>query len=361
MSQDTTAAVVIVVLIIIAVVIVFCWMQLSPSASETWEPSMITIPPKRITKTIKRYNKNIYAFNPSAITHNGETFSVCRLNRHDKGETAPDVVRACSELTYDEIEDKSLEKLTQYNQGILQFQVNGEPRQYLHITKFDDTLGNNGYEDPRIFEYKGDIYVIAYKRDGEVFEGSKHKIVLNKWDGEKFAEEIYLSYSGRNSIEKNWLPFVHKGELLIIYSYNPIVILKVEDPQRQDDRLVSVCTVYHQGPLRKLANNYSVGLSAGPVLLPNKKQYLVMAHVRQEHGNLIKRKNFFFLLDSATFIPSDPSPVVNMISENIEFCLSMELYKHRLMIDLGVNDCQCARVEFNLAAILSVIPTLSNL
>jgi hypothetical protein len=41
---------------------------------------------------------------------------------------------------------------------------------------------------------------------------------------------VPLDYAGRSDVEKNWLPFVHDGRLLILYASDPTVILEA-DPE----------------------------------------------------------------------------------------------------------------------------------
>lgn len=105
-----------------------------------------------------------------------------------------------------------------------------------HISHADIILDGefSGAEDPRYFQYQGQTCVIfnALCRDG-------NRRIFIYFD--KFSECIKLIVPNfpLNPVEKNWAPFVVGERIHIIYSFNPMIVLRLDDDK------TGYCSIIH--------------------------------------------------------------------------------------------------------------------
>jgi len=198
-----------------------------------------------------------------------------------------------------------------------------------------------GYEDPRLFIWNNEVWVICYRRCKKLVKGFLHKIIIFKFNEPK--KKFYLHFNKRNKIEKNWMPFDHNGDLYLIYSYSPFVILRANFTGKK----IIYCDIVKVVD-RKDGN---IGLSSPPVTYDD-QHLLCSAHVRGSTRGKPTRHNFFFLLDRYTLEPSPPTKVVSMLGKRIEFLTNIyqvtpELYN----LILGVNDKHTSIVTISRSAL----------
>ena len=74
-------------------------------------------------------------------------------------------------------------------------------------------------EDPRLFLYNNEIYMIF-----NVKEGEGRQVCISKYDEFK-PVKLFLKDEKMNKIEKNWSPFVKENKLYFVYSYHPLIII----------------------------------------------------------------------------------------------------------------------------------------
>jgi glycosyltransferase involved in cell wall biosynthesis len=77
-----------------------------------------------------------------------------------------------------------------------------------------------GYEDMRLFRFRGETWFAATVR--QIVKTGLNTIAIGNND------KLFLIDSptpGR--CEKNWLPFEHQGELLVIYNYDPFIVIEI--------------------------------------------------------------------------------------------------------------------------------------
>jgi len=84
--------------------------------------------------------------------------------------------------------------------------------------KFKDYTFDKG-EDPRLFTFLGEAYVLVQK-----FDANKSDIEISVIRCDDLTLNRLVSPLGFNG--KNWVPFEYKNELYFFYSLNPIVVLK---------------------------------------------------------------------------------------------------------------------------------------
>jgi len=89
-----------------------------------------------------------------------------------------------------------------------------------------------GYEDVRLIYFRGNLYGIATSR--EHTRSNINKMYLLKYDGDNkdkvtvkalVHENSALNLFDEDRCEKNWSPFVCNDELLMIYTFSPLIIL----------------------------------------------------------------------------------------------------------------------------------------
>ncbi len=84
-----------------------------------------------------------------------------------------------------------------------------------------------GFEDCRLFAWRERLWCLATVCDRN--SDGRPEIALLALDGRGGAEDLRIlrgPWSART--QKNWLPLVRNGELLVVYSTDPTVVLRVE-------------------------------------------------------------------------------------------------------------------------------------
>ena len=183
-----------------------------------------------------------------------------------------------------------------------------------------------GFEDPRLFRFRGKLWVICgflgsglsclpWTTPGgtalkDELRKYRHHLVLFPLDAVSAKEHersvVLLHYEGRRQVEKNWMPFEHRGQLFVVYSVSPHVILCV-------DIKTGLCTEAHathpsveydvleQGEPGNGAPPVRVTLSSGEALM------IGAAHIRripkgravESVGRRTVRKTFFYAFEAA--------------------------------------------------------------
>ena len=85
----------------------------------------------------------------------------------------------------------------------------------------------DGPEDPRLFDYKGDIYILV----NELTPEKKRHMFISKINLEtlSYNNKINICKSLSTDFEKNWGPFIYKKKLHMLYDINPLTIFELDD------------------------------------------------------------------------------------------------------------------------------------
>ena len=103
------------------------------------------------------------------------------------------------------------------------------------------------------------------------------RLRVDEWNA-----SLALPPPGRSPVQKNWLPFVHGGALLVEYSVEPRIVLRV-DPDSGACELAAPQTSFP--PLAALgASHGRVSGGAPAALLSTRRLYLGLAHLKDEHS-----------------------------------------------------------------------------
>jgi hypothetical protein len=84
-----------------------------------------------------------------------------------------------------------------------------------------------GLEDSRYIEYKNEKYVLSISL--EYGEYSCPSIVLYKLDDTYNINKLVIQKYNNNICQKNWCPIIYDGNLCYVYSYQPFILLKMND------------------------------------------------------------------------------------------------------------------------------------
>ena len=100
-----------------------------------------------------------------------------------------------------------------------------------------------------------------------------------------------------------------------------------------------------------------VGLSAGPIYLPDGEQMLVAGHTRRGGFNQAMRQTFFYVCDAhPPFAIRAVTPLVNFgWSPLLEYLTHIELHGDMLYVSLGIADCSSVLLRLPLSAVLRLL------
>lgn len=212
-------------------------------------------------------------------------------------------------------------------------------------SKYAD-CGSQGFEDPRLFRYHNNIWIIVWFR-GINFpfpshvdtKKMGHHILIFPLDPNVKILPKLLYYDKAKKFEKNWMPFEYNDELYIVYQLNPHTILHV-------DMITGICSDVYSTNHSLMNNLQNIGNGAPPqiILLNNNKYYCGLAHIGGHHnGNLI-RKNFLYIFEAEPpFTIIAMTPVFNICDTYIpiEFGsgLLIDNTNSIIYISYGVDDC----------------------
>jgi len=318
---------------------------------ETPETRSINVELENVEVKKLKYNNEIFIYNPSisSVERNRDNLYVAtRLS--PESSMIKEYVQFSGTRNFVNVDNKDF--IENPKSEILEITKPNQEKIYKIIDEetFDKSISPCGYEDPRIFNWKGEKWVIAYKRNSEVFKGFKHKILIFNINNPD--KEIYLDYPNRKLEEKNWMPFEWEGKLLLVYSFNPYVVLEIAEDGK--------CTELIKEKKRDIDIKLEVGLGAPPVLI-NNDTFLCMAHIR-DIDKIPVRKNFFFTINSKNLKIGECSPVINFTNENIEFGSGLDILENEnILISLGVNDHYFIIGELSLKFILGLIHQKINI
>lgn len=198
-----------------------------------------------------------------------------------------------------------------------------------------------GFEDPRLFKWKGEIWVICtFFGDSLYFypdNNNKQITSLTMFEYNNPDNIILLDYKYRKDIEKNWLPFEIDKELHFIYSISPFIILKYNENNKICEKIA-----INDG----IKSRFRMGGNSPPILIlkDNKEVFLSSGHLSSKNifNNIgAIRKNFFFTFETKyPFRLIEYTPVFNF--ENnvyIEYVCGLELKNNWLHVHYGAEDC----------------------
>ena len=317
-------------------------------------------------KKIQSSAQRLYVYNPSiAYDNNGEIVGVSRMTG-----------KIAKECTYFKDSDfqrdgKIDREMVQYKpkfsndlSTVVMWKLNELPN-FTVIPMFsaEKICDNNDYletsqgvEDPRLFRFRGKLWIYAHYRGALSNECTHAPVIIPVEDDFNYNSMIRLSTDNMKWIEKNWMPFEYNGELYFIYDISPHIILKCDLSTGYCREVYRSENLYYDSISSK-----HLGGGAPPVkfMLKGKPYFITIAHTRENKPHIV-RKNFFYV-----FRAEPPFDIVMVGSEfdvmedyrAIEFGSGLLLSKDakKVIISAGISDCYSVMCEYNLSDVLSTL------
>ncbi len=192
----------------------------------------------------------------------------------------------------------------------------------------------NGLEDMRLFSCGGKLYGIgAGIRDAGWKPSEQREItqILLTLDalGNVLNQNVLNSPLGYD-VEKNWMPFEHNSELHIIYSVDPLTILKVQGNQLiQLGSQPSLSKIIHEDMKYRGSTNG----------IPFRGGYLFVIHNRRRYGEKHAYIHYFMFLDRDLNLIQISEPFL-FDRPGIEFAINLVESGDSVLISYGIADRQ---------------------
>tara|TARA_Y100000816_G_scaffold78559_1_gene53460 strand:- start:2176 stop:5139 length:2964 start_codon:yes stop_codon:yes gene_type:complete len=188
----------------------------------------------------------------------------------------------------------------------------------------------NGFEDVRIFNFKGDIYY-----SGTIFVEKKIGVSINKIDNLNninYLKKNYItpSFPTNNTIEKNWALFEYKNKLRVIYTWYPIIICEVDFNSNKlnllEEKVINIDIFRH-------ARGSTCGVNY------NNEIWFILHHTQIIDS--VHKANYlhFFAVFDENMNLKRYSEVFKFENHIVEFCLGFIIEKERIIISYSCNDC----------------------
>nr|QBK92912.1 MAG: uncharacterized protein LCPAC403_00460 [Pithovirus LCPAC403] len=183
-----------------------------------------------------------------------------------------------------------------------------------------------GHEDCRLFKHNDELWYTCTSLDTN-FTGL-HQISLCKLEGSDVVKLVPLLYKN-NHVQKNWCPYSSDGKIYIVYGYEPLTILEVNED-------TGVCI-----PLkgfRGLQTKYFRG-STGPIPYKDGRSnegWLMMIHNTEVRERVYLQR--FIWLDSNMIMRYISTSFYFKESNGVEFPLGLCTDGNNIIVSFGVND-----------------------
>jgi tetratricopeptide (TPR) repeat protein len=190
-----------------------------------------------------------------------------------------------------------------------------------------------GLDDCRLFEFQNQLWFTCTTNDTNPtgnFQISLCKLADQSADHRILVEKLVpLLGPDPYRCEKNWLPFVHEGQIHVIYSYDPFLIYRIDPETGKCETKLHTHTGLDLSRFRG---------SAPPI--PWGDGYLLLIHevVFQENEERMYLHRFLFL-DQQFALKSLSDPFY-FLHKGIEFCCGMQIdhTDQNLILTIGVED-----------------------
>lgn len=184
-----------------------------------------------------------------------------------------------------------------------------------------------GLEDCRLFEWNGSDWFSCTTADTQM--GNRQISLCKLSDNGRVETLTPLEGPDPNRCEKNWLPFIKDGELLMVYSSSPFTLYK---PDIKTGKHETVLQYDPPNDFSQFRGSCSpIPFDHGYLMLVHEVTYLQDYNRCYYHRLLFLNKDFQALKASAPFVFSH---------FGVEFCLGMTLdhSEKELIFSVGIED-----------------------
>jgi hypothetical protein len=183
-----------------------------------------------------------------------------------------------------------------------------------------------GYEDPRSFQYNGKQYLSVSINENELI-----KIKVIELSDDLLTAEKVITVVGHPDIskdQKNWIPFNWNDGLYWVYSYKPMVLLRVT---HFNNEII----------VKQIRGNDDHDdkwhLSSGVIMKDDK--LLLLLHCKYKSDQNIIFRHKWVIISLITLITECESPEFHFIHHNgVEMVTNIINYNGQLIIGLSIED-----------------------
>lgn len=200
-----------------------------------------------------------------------------------------------------------------------------------------------GYEDGRLIEFDGNTWLLCTSRQHDV--ESVNQMALLHLSGGQCDRVLLLHGHEDNLYQKNWMPFIHDGKLLLVYTCEPLTILQPNLDTGHCD-IVSTSTL----PL------FCAHLRGGSQGIRVNGYYLFLLHEVAEHADGRHYYHRFLALDGDLCFAA-LSPAFYLQHKGIEFVAGLCADKNNedLVIAWGYKDAEARLSRFPLSKVMALL------
>ena len=201
-----------------------------------------------------------------------------------------------------------------------------------------------GFEDMRLIVHNNILYGIAtsYMTDST----NKGEMVLCRINNNYEIDKV-LRLKGYNDhlLQKNWAPFIFKGDICLLYSNNPTIILK-------PDMTTGNCSIIKSINQTCKCSSFR----GGSQLLNYNNGYLYIIHERIIKQTIPYYYHRFIYMDE-NFLIKKFSPLFFIINEPIEFVsgMSFDFYNKNLLVTFGYNDIKAYIFKVSIESVEKIL------
>lgn len=204
--------------------------------------------------------------------------------------------------------------------------------------------GIAGFEDCRLVHWQGGWWATATSRD--LSADARCQMALLAVDDGRLRLAAALPSPLADRHEKNWMPFVRRGELLLVYALDPYQLLRV-DPD--DHHLEPVDTPPGD---RRLA-----GLRGGSQGVPVDDGFLFAVHEVRLVGTARWYLHRLVTLDGQ-LRPTGSSRAFRFGDDPVEFCAGAALVGDDVVLSYGIRDGRAALARLALDDLIDLVEPL---
>ena len=190
-----------------------------------------------------------------------------------------------------------------------------------------------GPEDPRLYEYKGDIYILInelYYQSEDVKKPRFMHTAKIDLKNLTYSEKETLCKLHSTAFEKNWGSFIYKKQLYMLYDINPLKVLKVHNNKD--------CSIYINRNdifIRKIENSFGNELKFhmrnSTNLIPFGNKLLGMGHAVLDYkDNVNLNKLLIPSIDKSDYSRSDKEYFKKMYKLYLGFFFILDMKKKEI-------------------------------
>jgi hypothetical protein len=198
-----------------------------------------------------------------------------------------------------------------------------------------------GYEDCRLIEVGGNWFATATV--AELNEHGRRQVALLTLDGTDVVQARALRGPHPERHEKNWMPFVRDGELHLVYTCGPTVVLRC-------DTATGALEVVAESAGPDAARPLRGGSQGVPV---DDGMLFVVHEVRRAPRSLLYLHRFVLIGHDVRLAAL--SPPFSFTGDHVEFCAGLARHADELVLSFGVSDAAAGLAVVPLGQALAIL------